>query len=149
MIQILTVLIFICGTYILGKNTLFLVQLCVSHHMVLRWHTFQSFSEPFEHRELNLMVIEAEIQMPNKIGEIFLKSPHPTVQPGGVGCLDMTHIGHTSVGHFDGVPVLCSGDQVSINFKNFAPHWLKYFERRWTEPGYFPCSVPSFAGCVF
>ena len=29
------------------------------------------------------MVIEAEIQMPKIIGEIFLKSPHPS---GGVGC---------------------------------------------------------------
>ena len=79
MVQILTVLIFIYGTDILGKNTLFLVQLCVSHHMVLCCQPFQSFSDHFEHMELNLMVIEAEIQMPNKIGEIFLKSPHPSV----------------------------------------------------------------------
>ena len=47
--------------------------------MVQPWQPFQSFSKHFEYRELNLMVIEAEIQMPNKIGEIFLKSPHPTV----------------------------------------------------------------------
>ena len=46
--------------------------------MVQRWQPFQSFSEHFEYRELNLMVIEAEIQKPNKIGEFFLKSPHPT-----------------------------------------------------------------------
>ena len=81
MVQILTVLIFIYIKDILGKNTLFLVLLCVSHHMVLGWHTFQSFLEHFEHRELNLMVIEAEIQMPNTIGDIFLKSPHPTPHP--------------------------------------------------------------------
>ena len=83
MVQILSVLIFIYGTDILGQNTLFLVQLCVSHHMVLCCKPFQSFSEHFEHMELNLMVIEAEIQMPNKIGEIFLKSPHPTRQEYG------------------------------------------------------------------
>ena len=77
LVQILTVLIFIYIKDILGKNTLFLVLLCVSHHMVQRWQPFQSFLEHFEYRELNLMVIEAEIQMPNKIGEIFLKSPHP------------------------------------------------------------------------
>ena len=71
----------------MGKNALFLVQLCVSHHMVLRWLTFQSFSEHFEHRKLNLMVIEAEIQMPNKIGDIFLKSPHPS----GRGLLLLQH----------------------------------------------------------
>ena len=73
------VLIFIYIKDILGKNTLFSVLLCVSHHMVQCWQPFQSFSEHFEYRELNLMVIEAEIQMPNKIGEIFLKSPHPSV----------------------------------------------------------------------
>ena len=51
--------------------------------MVQRWQPFQSFLEHFEYRELNLMVIEAEIQMPNKIGEIFLKSPHPNAYPPG------------------------------------------------------------------
>ena len=87
MVQILTVLIFIYIKDILGKNTLFLVLLCVSHHMVQHCQPFQSFSEHFKHRELNLMVIEAEIQMPNKIGEIFLKSPHPS-GGGGAGSFE-------------------------------------------------------------
>ena len=48
------------------------------------------------------MVIEAEIQMPNKIGEFFLKSPHPSGWGGGGGANQFSCQTHNqvAVGYF-------------------------------------------------